>query len=341
MKVVSFGEIMLRLKTPGSERFFQSPVLEATFGGAESNVAVALARLGMNAEFVTALPTGPIGEACLRELRYQGVDVSHIVRKPGRMGIYFLENGANQRPSNVVYDRAHSAFADMAAGDIDWNAALEGAGWFHVSGISPAVSANCAEETLSAAKAARKNGILVSVDLNYRAKLWKYGVRPDEFMTKLAALADVLIGNEEDYQKSLGISGPKDVGSGSIDLEGYSSMSRAVLAAYPSARHVAVTLRNSFSADHNDWSAMLTSRKETIVSKTYRITDIVDRVGAGDSFSAGLIFGLASGYDDVKALEFAVAASCLKHSISGDFALFDFAEVSKLAGGDASGRVQR
>ena len=342
MKVVTFGEIMLRLKSPGQERLFQSPLLEATFGGSEANVAVALARLGLPAAFAAPLPDNQIGRECLRELRYHGVDVSPVVFKPGRMGIYFFENGANQRPSNVIYDRAGSTIAEIEPGDIDWAAAFKGAGWFHISGITPAISQKAADASLAAAKAAAEAGLTVSFDLNFRAKLWKYGVKAQDMMTRIAAYADVLIGNEEDYQKSLGIEGPKGASEGAIDREGYAAMCARALAKFPKAKYAAVTLRESHSADSNDWSAMLAPRgDEAIVSRRYAITDIVDRVGAGDSFSAGLIYGMISYGEPRKALEYAVALSCLKHSISGDFALVEPGEAEKLMGGDASGRVQR
>ncbi len=349
MKVITFGEIMLRLKSPGQERLFQSPLMEATFGGSEGNVAVALARLGQPAAFATVLPDNPIGRECLRELRYHGVDVSQVAMKPGRMGIYFFENGANQRPSNVIYDRAGSTIAEIESGDIDWTAAFEGAGWFHLSGITPAISRKAADASIAAAKAAKAAGLTVSFDLNFRAKLWKYGAKAQDVMSEIAAFADVLIGNEEDYQKSLGIEGPKNAADGNIDTGEYAAMCARTLQRFPAARYAAVTLRASHSADSNDWSAMLTSRESAresaghgaIVSRRYAISDIVDRVGAGDSFSAGLIYGLIRYKEPRQALEYAVALSCLKHSISGDFALVEPGEAEKLMGGDASGRVQR
>lgn len=341
MNVVTFGEIMLRLKSPGQERLFQSPVMEATFGGSEANVAVALARMGLPAAFATVLPDNQIGRECLRELRYHGVNVSLVKSKPGRMGIYFFENGANQRPSNVIYDRANSAIAEIDPGDIDWPKAFSGAGWFHVSGITPAISRKAADESIAAAKAAKEAGLTVSFDLNFRAKLWNYGAKAKEVMSEIAVYADVLIGNEEDYQKSLGIEGPKEAADGRIDTDEYADMCARALAKFPAARYAAVTLRESHSADSNDWSAMLASHDGALVSKRYSITDIVDRVGAGDSFSAGLIYGLIQYKEPRKALEYAVALSCLKHSISGDFALVEPGEAQKLMGGDSSGRVQR
>ncbi|HWP67685.1 MAG TPA: sugar kinase, partial [Rectinemataceae bacterium] len=259
MKVATFGEIMLRLKSPGQERLFQSPLLEATFGGSEGNVAVALARLGIQTTFITILPDNQIGRECTRELRYHGVDVSQIKAKPGRMGIYFFENGANQRPSNVIYDRAGSAIAEIEPGDIDWSKAFGGAGWFHISGITPAVSRKCADASIAAVRAAKESGLMVSFDLNYRAKLWNYGAKAKDVMTEIAQYADVLIGNEEDYQKSLGIEGPRDAGTGRIDTDDYAAMCARALAAFPGSRHAAVTLRESLSADSNNWSGMLVS----------------------------------------------------------------------------------
>ena len=341
MNVVTFGEIMLRLKSPGQERLFQSPLMEATFGGSEANVAVALSRMGVPAAFATVLPDNQIGRECVRELRYHGVDVSLIATKPGRMGIYFFENGANQRPSNVIYDRADSALSNIEPGDIDWTKAFAGAGWFHISGITPAVSRKAADASIAAAKAAKTAGLTVSFDLNFRAKLWKYGAKAQDVMSEIAAFSDVLIGNEEDYQKSLGLEGPKNADEGRIDTDEYAAMCARALAKFPAAHYAAVTLRESHSADSNDWSAMLASRDGVFTSRRYAISDIVDRVGAGDSFSAGLIYGLIQYDKPQDALEYAVALSCLKHSISGDFALIEPGEVQKLMGGDASGRVQR
>ncbi len=342
MKVVSFGEVMLRLKSPGFERLFQSPSFEATFGGSEGNVAVALARLGTPASFATVLPDNQIGRECVRELRYHGVDVSLIAMKKGRMGIYFFENGSNQRPSNVIYDRAGSAIAEIEPGDIDWKKAFEGAGWFHISGITPAISRKAADASIAAVKAAAEADMKISFDLNFRAKLWNYGAKAQDVMGEIASYAHVLIGNEEDYQKSLGLEGPKLSEEGSIETSEYAAMCDRALARYPRTEYAAVTLRESRSADSNGWSAMLANRKAALISRKYSITDIVDRVGAGDSFSAGLIYGLINFKDDAqKALEHAVALSCLKHTISGDFALVEPGEAQKLMGGDASGRVQR
>ena len=340
-KFVTFGEIMLRLKSPGHERFFQSPELEATFGGGESNVAVALANYGLDAGFVTALPDNDIAEACIREVRSFGVDVSHIRRSGDRIGIYFLEAGANQRPSKVVYDRARSAIAECSPGDFDWNAVFKGAKWFHITGITPALSQTAADVSLEACKAAKAAGVTVSCDFNYRGKLWKYGKSAPEVMRELVKYVDVGIANEEDCQKSLDISVDVDVHTGELDTSKYEALSDKVLEIYPDMSIIAITLRESRSADTNGWSACLRDKDGFKLSRHFEITDIIDRVGGGDSFASGLIAGLEFYEDRQQALEFAVAASCLKHSISGDFNRVSRAEVENLKGGDASGRVQR
>ena len=339
--VATFGEIMLRLKTPAHERLFQSPVLEATFGGGEANVAVSLANYGQHAVFVSVLPDNDIGDACLGELRRHNVDTGRIARKPGRMGIYFLETGANQRASKVVYDRAGSAIAEAQPSDIDWDAALDGARWFHISGITPALSASAAELSMAAVKAANAKGITVSCDFNYRGKLWKYGKSAPEVMTELVKFVDVGIANEEDCQKSLGISVDVDVESGELEIAKYEALTAKMLATFPNMSTIAITLRESRSADRNGWSACLRNADGFLHSRQYDITDIVDRVGGGDSFASGLIHGMLTYPTSRDALEFAVAASCLKHSISGDFNRVTAAEVEKLMKGDASGRVQR
>ena len=341
MRVITFGEIMLRLKSLGLERLLQSPALEATFGGGEANVAVSLANFGMDAAFVTVLPDNDIGQACVGELRRFGVDTSLIRTGPGRMGIYYMETGSNQRASKVIYDREYAAVAIAQPGCIDWDAVLSGAGWFHISGITPALSATAAELSLEAVKAARRLGVKVSIDLNYRKKLWKYGKSAQEVMSELTRYADVLVANEEDVQKSLGISNDADVTSGSLDREAYAYLAKKVLAAYPNVQKIAITLRESHSADRNGWAACLYNGEEFLVSRRYDIDDITDRVGGGDSFAAGLIYGLDAYKDDHQALEFAVAASCLKHSIPGDFNRVSVSEVETLMGGDGSGRVQR
>lgn len=340
-RYITFGEIMLRLKPPGAERFFQSPHFEATFGGGEANVAVALARFGGDAAYVSFIPANPIGDACVADLRRHGIDTSRIVRKGHRLGIYFLEGGANQRPSVVVYDRAGSAIAEAKTGDVDWGNALAGGNWFHITGITPAISLSAAELSLEAVKKAREMGLKVSCDLNYRKNLWKYGKSAPEVMGELIKYADVAIGNEEDCQKALGISVPVDVESGKLATEQYKKLTEKVLSTYTNLSHIAVTLRESKSADENGWSGVLHTGKEFLVSRRYEIKDIVDRVGTGDSFAAGLIFGLACFASAQEALEFAVAASCLKHSIPGDQAILSLSEVKALMGGSGSGRVQR
>ena len=342
-KVVTFGEIMLRLKSPGYERFFQSPSLEATFGGGEANVAVSLANYGMDARYVTVLPKNDIGEACLRELRGFGVDTSSIVRGEGRMGIYYLETGAVQRPSKVIYDRAGSAIAEARPGDVDWKKAFADAAWFHITGITPAISDGARLLAIESVKAAKELGLTVSCDLNYRKNLWKYGKTASEVMPEIVKYVDVVIANEEDVQKALGISAESaaSVEEGKIDTSVYESIAKAVMKAYPNVSRVAITRRESKSASHNDWSACLYNGREFLLSRKYQITHIVDRVGGGDSFSGGLIYGLNTCSDDQSALEFAVAASCLKHSIPGDYNRVSVKEVEALMKGSGSGRVQR
>ncbi len=341
MRVVTFGEIMLRLKSPGAERLLQSPVLEATFGGGEANVAISLGNFGIDAAFVTVLPKNVIGDSCIGELRRWGVDTSKIARRDGRMGIYFLETGANQRPSSVVYDRKDSAIALAAPGDIDWDVVFERVDWFHITGITPAISKSAKELSLEAVQAARTKGVTVSCDFNYRKNLWKYGEPAVEVMTELVRYCDFGIANEEDCQKSLGIDIDVSVESGTLDTDKYRALSDKVLTAFPNLKAMAITLRESQSADINGWAACMNDRSDFYLSSKYEIRDIVDRVGGGDSFAAGLIYGLNK-YDRVQdALEFAIAASCLKHSVPGDFNRVTAAEVEKLMGGDASGRVVR
>ncbi len=341
MKVLTFGEIMLRLRAPGHERLFQSNMLEATFGGGEANVAVSLANFGMDAQFCTMLPDNAIGDECIRELRRFGVDVSKVRRGKGRMGIYFLENGANQLPSKVIYDRADSAIALAAPGDFNWDEVFEGVDWFHITGITPAISESAMHLSLESVKEAKARGITVSCDLNYRKNLWKYGKKAEEIMRELAKFVDVAIANEEDVQKSLGITLDVDVESGELDREKYKLLGDKVLQEYPHMRMIAITLRESHSADWNGWAACLNDREHFHVSKKYEIRDIIDRVGGGDSFAGGLIYGLNNYKTKEQALEFAVAASCLKHSIIGDFNRVSVSDVEKLAGGDGTGRVQR
>ena len=340
-KYITFGEIMLRLKSPNLERFLQSPLLEATFGGGEANVAVGLARFGLNVAYVSVIPDNPIGDACIGELKKQGIDTSLIVRKGNRLGIYFLEAGANQRPSVVIYDRSHSAIAEAKPGDINWDKVFDGVSWFHISGITPAISLSASELSMEAVKKAREKGITVSCDLNFRKKLWKYGKSAPELMDELVKYADIVIGNEEDCQKSLSIKVDIDVESGRLQAEKYRKLTDRVLSLYPNIQKIAITLRESHSANYNGWSAVLNNREEFLISKKYEIHNIVDRVGAGDTFAAGLIYGLNNLNSDKEALEFAVAASCLMHSIPGDLPLLSVEEIKSLAGGATSGRVQR
>lgn len=342
-KIISFGEIMLRLKSPNTERLFQSPSLEATFGGGEANVAVSVTQLGKQGVFVTALPDNSIGDSAVSELRKFGVDVSNIRRRPGRMGIYFLEAGASQRPSTVVYDREGSSISQIKPGIFDWLDIFSGASWFHITGITPALSQGAADTSIEAIKAAKKAGLTVSVDLNYRKKLWNYGKTAPEVMRELVQYADILIANEEDIQKCLGIEASSvDVSSGSLDFDAYEKLISQVKAEFPNLSRVAVTLRESYSADRNGWSALLSGKTGLYHSKKYEIDDIVDRVGGGDAFSAGFIFALLENPENEEyALEFAVASSCLKHSIAGDFNLTKRSEVEALCKGDGSGRVQR
>ncbi|MEZ5398367.1 MAG: sugar kinase [Bryobacteraceae bacterium] len=340
--VVTFGEIMLRLAPPGFERFLQSPQFLATFGGGEANVAVAISGFGGSSRFITVLPpNNPIVDAFAGELRRFGVDASRIVRAKGRLGIYFVEPGANQRPSKVVYDREHSAIALAKPGDIDWASALDGGSWFHTTGITPALSQSAADLAVEAVSAARSRGCTVSLDLNFRKNLWKYGKAAKEVMPSLVAHTDYVIANEEDCQAALGIQSAADVHSGKLDREQYRALAEKVLAAYPHLKGIAITLRESHSASHNGWSACFHNGKEFLLSRHYDITHIVDRVGGGDCFAAGLIFGLMNLDGPQAALEFAVAASCLKHSIPGDFNRFTREEVEGLIKGGGSGRVQR
>jgi 2-dehydro-3-deoxygluconokinase len=333
---------MLRLAPPGFERFLQSSQFVATFGGGEANVAVALAGFGLPARYVTVLPeNNPIADAFLGELGRFNVDPSAIVRGPGRMGIYFVETGANQRPSKVVYDRERSAIAIAQPGAIDWDKALDGAGWFHITGITPAISQSAAELALESVAKARAKGLTVSCDLNFRKNLWKWGSTASQFMPKLVRNVDVAIGNEEDCQMALGVQADVDVHSGKLEAGQYEQLTRKVLAQFPNLKKIAITLRESRSASHNGWSACLNDGTDFLVSRHYEITHIVDRVGGGDCFAAGLIYGLLSLATPRDALEFAVAASCLKHSIPGDFNRFSAAEVNQLLKSGGAGRVER
>lgn len=338
-KVVTLGEIMLRLQTPDYQRFVQAKSFDAVYGGGEANVAVSLANYGLNAAFVTKLPKNPIGDACLSEIRKYGVDTQYIARGGDRLGIYFVEKGASQRASNVVYDRANSSIATAKPEDFDFEKIFEGAEWFHFTGITPAISDNGAEIALAACKAAKAAGVTVSCDLNFRKKLWT-SEKANRVMSGLMEYVDVAIANEEDAEKVFGIKAAEtDITSGELSDEGYKDVARQLVERF-GFQKVAITLRESLSASVNNWSAMLYDGNEFYKSKKYNIT-IVDRVGGGDSFGAGLIYSLVSGYSAQDALEFAVAASCLKHTIEGDFNLVSVSEVENLMKGDGSGRVQR
>ncbi|MBN2150138.1 MAG: sugar kinase [Candidatus Lokiarchaeota archaeon] len=341
--VVTLGEIMVRLKSPGNERLFQSPALEATFGGGEANVAISLAHLGIEARFVTALPKNAIGDAAIAFLRSMNIDTSKVARQGRRVGTYYLEAGAGPRPSSVTYDREHSSISEAKPEDFDWDAVFAGARWFHVTGITPALSASCAALSVAAAGAAKERGLTVSCDLNYRKNLWKYGKKAPEVMVQLMPHVDVVVANEEDVQNSLGMQLDQKIGGVELSAKKYEALARQVLDAHSNVELVAITLRESYSADHNDLSAMCSSRKEgkARLSRKYQLTDIVDRVGGGDAFAAGLIYALYKKMDMQDALEFAVAASALKHTIPGDCNRVSVDEVTRLLAGDSSGRVQR
>ena len=342
-KVVTFGEIMMRLSPPGFLRFGQARSFDVIYGGGESNVAVSLANYGIPADFVTRLPTNDLGDACVQFLRQYGVGTDKIVRGGDRLGIYFLEMGSMQRGSKVVYDRANSSIATIEPGMIDWRQAFADADWFHWTGITPAISKGTAAVCLEAVRMAKEMGLTVSCDLNYRKKLWKWGKQPGEVMPELVSYCDVAIGNEEDADKVFGLKAPDtDVTGGKVEADRYLYVCQGLNERFPNLQTIAITLRGSVSASHNSWSGVLWQNGDFYTAPTYDITHIVDRVGGGDSFMGGLIYGLRSYPDSPqRALDFAVAASCLKHSIFGDFNLVTVAEVEKLMGGDASGRVSR
>lgn len=343
-KVVTFGEIMLRLATPEHLRFRQARSFNATFGGGEANVAVSLANYGIDVDYVTRLPQNDLGAACAAELRSFGVGTSNIVYGGERLGIYYLETGAVARPSKVVYDRAHSSAATVERGMIDWEQVLAGADWFHWTGITPAISASAAEVCLDACRAANRLGVKVSCDLNYRKNLWKYGKTAAEVMPALVECCDVILGNEEDAEKVFGIK-PEGFDAaatqGEVDAAAFRSVCTQLMVRFPRAKKVFITLRGSINADHNTWGGVLFDGETLYRSPRYDITDIVDRVGGGDSFMGGLIYGLLTYDDDQRALNFAAAASALKHTIYGDFNMVSVAEVENLMKGDGSGRVAR
>ncbi|MEE8567314.1 MAG: sugar kinase [Anaerolineales bacterium] len=342
-RVVTFGEIMLRLSPPDNLRFTQARTFDVIYGGGESNVAVSLAYFGIPAEFVTRLPLHDIGESCLQFLRQHGVGTRHIVRGGERLGIYFLEHGAVHRGSKVVYDRAGSALATIKTGMINWKTVFKDATWFHWTGITPAISEGAAAVCLEAVRTAKELGLAVSCDLNYRSKLWKWGAQPREVMHDLVALSDVAIGNEEDAAKVFGIHAPDtDVTSGQLEAGKYRHVCELLAERFPNLNTIAITLRGSLSASHNTWSGVLWHAGDLFFGPTYDITHIVDRVGGGDSFVAGLIYGLNTySNQNQRALDFAIAASALKHTIFGDFNLVSVAEVEKMVAGDTSGRVSR
>lgn len=338
-KIISFGEIMLRLAPNGYYRFFQDSQFQATFGGGEANVAVSLANYGMDAAFVTKLPAHAIGQGAVNALRAQGVDTSRIVRGGDRVGIYYLEKGASQRGSVCIYDRAHSAIQEARPADFDWDKIFEGADWFHFTGITPALGPNLVEICKEACAAAKAHGVKVSCDLNYRGKLWTRA-QARAAMSELCRSVDVCIANEEDAKDVFGIEAEgSDITGGKLNKEGYKSVAKQLMDQFGFEK-VAITLRTSISASDNDWAGMLYDGKEYCFSKEYHLR-IVDRVGGGDSFGGGLIYSLLTGKTTREAIEFAAAASALKHSIEGDFNRVSVAEVEKLANGDASGRVQR
>lgn len=341
-RVVTFGEIMLRLSPPGMQRFVQARSFDAVYGGGEANVAVSLANFGVPVDFVTRLPRNEIGQACLRFVREAGVGVDKIIWGGDRLGIYFLEMGAVMRSSQVVYDRDHSSLATIEPGMVPWETVFADADWFHWTGITPAISRGAAEVCLEGVRAARERGLQISCDLNYRSKLWKWGRKPVDVMSELVALCDVAIGNEEDAAQVFGIHAPDtDVTAGQVEATKYRAVCEALNARFPGLKTIAITLRGSLSASHNTWSGILWDQGQVYVGPDYDITHIVDRVGGGDSFMGGLIYGLRNYSDKQTALDFAVAASALKHTVFGDFNLVTVDEVRKLMGGDASGRVSR
>jgi 2-dehydro-3-deoxygluconokinase len=342
-KVITFGEVMLRLATPGYERFGQTSMLSATYGGGEANVAVSLANFGVEVAFITRLPDNDIAKACVRELKGFGVDTSCILYGGKRMGIYFLEAGSVNRASKVIYDRDHSAIAEIRPGMIDWNKVFDGFDWFHWTGITPAISQGAADVCLEAIKIANDRKMTVSTDLNFRKNLWKYGKTAGEVMPSLVEGCDIILGNEEDADMVLGIR-PEgvEVTQGNVDAGAYLSVSEQIMKKFPYCKKVITTLRGSINANHNTWSGVLYDGKQLFLAPVYQITHIVDRVGGGDSFMGGLIYGLLNFKgNDQKALNFAVAASCLKHTIYGDYNRVTVSEVLKLMEGDASGRVSR
>jgi len=342
-KVVTFGEIMLRLNPPGFLRFGQATSFDASFGGGEANVAVSLAHFGMAVDYVTRLPKNELGDACIAVLRGHGVGTAKILRGGSRLGIYFLENGAAQRPGKVIYDREGSSIAAIEKGMVDWDRVFEDADWFHWTGITPAVSRGLCEVCLEGIVKAKEKGLTVSCDLNYRSKLWKWGKKAGEVMPELVSHCDVAVGNEEDAEKVFGIRpAGADVRAGKVEAESYRPVAEALKKRFPALKRIGITLRGSISASCNTWSGLLFDGSRLYRGPLFDIAHIVDRIGSGDAFAAGLIFGLRSyGEDLQRALDFAVAASCLKHSVLGDFSRAGVEEVEAIASGEASGRVSR
>lgn len=344
MKVVTFGEIMVRLGAPDYLKLIQTDKFDVSYAGAEANVAVSLANYGIDTDYITCLPDNPIAERCIMDLRGHKVGVDHIRRSGKRIGILYLETGSNARPSKVYYDREDSSIATIALGSIDWKEIMKDATWFHWTGITPALSSNAAIECLKAIKIANELGVIVSCDINYRGNLWKYGKTAAEVMPEMVALSDIILGNEEDCEKVFDIK-PKDFNAaktnGNVDQSIFLSVCQQMMERFPRCKKMVVTLRGAINANHNTWGGILYNGKELLMSQRYDITDIVDRVGGGDSFMGGLIFGLLHYKDDYKALEFATAASCLKHTLKGDYNWATIDEVESLMNGDYSGRVKR
>jgi len=342
-KVVTFGEIMLRLSPPSYLRFIQARTFEVIYGGGEANVAVSLANFGIPVYYVTRLPQNEIGDACIQFLRQYGVKINKIIRGGDRLGIYYLEKGASTRGSKVIYDRANSSISTAKIGMFEWDKIFEEINWFHWTGITPAISQNLADICLEAVKVAKNKGVFISCDLNYRSKLWKYGKKPSDIMSELVNYCDLAIGNEEDADKVFSIKAPEtDISSGKINAQKYKFVGEQLMKKFPNLKNIAITLRGSISASHNTWSGVLFNGDKLYIGPKYDITQIVDRVGGGDSFAAGIIFGFLKYKNDYKKiLNFAVSASCLKHTIYGDFNLVSIDEVLKLMGGDTSGRVSR
>lgn len=343
-KIVTFGEIMLRLGAPDYLRLIQTNTFDVSYAGAEANVVVSLANYGMCTDYITCLPDNPIAERCIMELRGHKVGVDHIQRSGKRMGILYLETGSNARPSKVYYDREDSSIATIAEGSIAWKEILKDANWFHWTGITPALSENAAKECLKAICTANELGVTVSCDINYRGNLWRYGKTATEVMPEMVAGSDIILGNEEDCEKVFGIK-PQNFDAantgGQVDQSSFISVCQQMMQRFPRCKKMVVTLRGAINANHNTWGGVLYDGQQLIESRRYDITDIVDRVGGGDSFMGGLIFGLLHYDNDKQALEFATAASCLKHTLKGDFNWVTVLEVENLMGGDASGRVKR